>query len=85
MNLNDCIAEAVSLAEYCEDEKTKDILLNHLKELLDLQLREFKQTQEESPTKPPVILDCKQRNFENDVKQVSTEPDKDVPAPKCIL
>ena len=63
MNLNDCIAETVSLAEYCEDKETKDILLNHLKKLLDLQLREFKQTREE----PSQTLDCKQCDFENEV------------------
>lgn len=29
MNLNECIDETVSLAEYCEDKETKDILLKH--------------------------------------------------------
>ena len=31
MNLNDCIAEITSLAEHCEDEESKDILLSILK------------------------------------------------------
>lgn len=63
MNLNDCIAETTSLAEYCEDKETKDILLNHLKELLDLQLREAKHPHEE----PSQTLDYKQCGFENEV------------------
>ena len=68
MNLNDCIAETTSLAEYCEDEKTKDILLNHLKELLDLQLREFKQPHKEQNEKLPIIFNCSQCTFRNKVK-----------------
>lgn len=37
MNLNDYIANIVSLAECCEDEKTKDILLSHLTGVLSTQ------------------------------------------------
>lgn len=68
MNLNDCIAEITSLAEHCEDEESKDILLKHLKELLDLQLREFKQPHKEQNEKLPVIFNCAQCNFRNKVE-----------------
>ena len=51
MNLNDYIANIVSLTEYCDDKETKNILLNHLNKLLDLRISNFNKNYEEPKTK----------------------------------
>lgn len=52
MNLNDYIANIVSLAEYCEDEKTKDILLKHLTGVLSTQSQKLTSKIQEDPVDP---------------------------------
>lgn len=72
MNLNDYIANIVSLTEYCDDKETKNILLNHLNKLLDLRISNFNKNYEEPKTKNSVTFDCAQCNFGNKVDNIFT-------------